>query len=311
MRTLLVAIAMLIGFSAEAKSPRVHNLAPLFVQFWQKAKDKPLGDQIKEFDRTVYPSFPRFYDYKFKRLAQIGKTKEEGLQKTFTEHSGLSQKFEEKTASIANEISLNLPPFLNRFPDFDTDFDISIIHSLGEMDGGTRTIDGKLHFILGIDGIVKYHNGATDTPFLHHELFHVYHWQFFKGEDKLWMSLWSEGLATYVSEVLNPGSSTADIMLDTPTGLVAACENDITFLWNDLETHLDSTDEAIYAKYFLLSSQDPRIPKRAGYYLGYRVAKALGETYSLDELVKMEPTQLRRLIGDAIKVRSKASPIAD
>ncbi|MBK7891937.1 MAG: hypothetical protein IPJ84_14190 [Bdellovibrionales bacterium] len=139
MRTLLVAIAMLLEFSAEANSPRVHNLAPLFVQFWQKAKDKPLGDQIKEFDRTVYPSFPRFYDYKFKRWAQIGKTKEEGLQKAFTEYSGLSQKFEEKTASIANEISLNLPLFLNRFPDFNTDFDISIIHSLGEMDDGTRT----------------------------------------------------------------------------------------------------------------------------------------------------------------------------
>lgn len=301
----LFATALLSGFPAKANSPRVHNLAPQFVQFWKNAKDKPLAEQIKEFDQTIYPTFPEFYDYKFRRWAQIGKTKEEGLQKAFTDYIGISQKFEEKTASITSEISLNLAPFLRQFPDFNTDFDISIIHSLGEMDGGTRIIDGKFHFILGVDGIAKYHSGSTDTPFLHHELFHVYHWQFFKGEDKLWMSLWSEGLATYVSEALNPGSSTVDIMLDIPTGLVGACESDLVFLWNDIKTALDSTDEAVYTTYFLLSSQDPRVPKRAGYYLGYRIAKMLAKTHSLDELVKMKPDKIRQLIEDTVVLLSK------
>ena len=299
-RFILFFISFSLAKIVHAKEPRIHNLAPQFVQFWEIVKDKPLSEQIKEFDKTIYLSLPEFYDYKFKRWMEAGKTKEEGLQRKFSEYTNISQKFTEKTRSISDEVSLNLNTFLTRFPDFNTDFEIYIIHSLGEMDGGTRLINGKLYFIFGVDGIVKYHNAMSDVPFIHHELFHVYHWQFFKIEDKIWTSLWAEGLATYVSEVLNPGATYMDMLLDIPVDLVTKCQKDIDFLWTDLESLIDSTDEKAYEKYFLLSSKDPRVPIRAGYYLGYLIAKDLAQTYSLDELIKMDHIRLRQLIGDTL-----------
>lgn len=303
----LIFILSIFGFSALAGSPRLHNHAPEFVKFWEAAKDLPLDKQIEEFDRVVYPTFPEFYSHRFQRWAEIGKSKEEGLKKTFDEYRSMHSQFIQKTDLIGKEIESNLSTFLSRFPDLNTDFDIYIIHSLGEMDGGTRIIDGKFYFIFGIDGIIKYHNASTDIPFFHHELFHVYHWQYFKNEDKIWLSLWAEGLATYVSEVMNPGSSLKDIMLDIPVGLVDACEKDIEFLWADMGSYLDSNDEGAYERYFLLSSKDKRVPLRAGYYLGYLLAKDLAKNHTVDELVKMDTDQLRKLIGEAVASRKKSS----
>lgn len=98
-------------------------------------------------------------------------------------------------------------------------------------------------------------------------------------------------------------------MLDIPSGLVRACEDDIDFLWSDLETLLDSSDEIAYEKYFLFSSNDIRVPKRAGYYLGYLIAKDLAQTYSLSTLVKMNANQLRSLIGETISSHTKKHKI--
>ncbi|MGE0526290.1 MAG: DUF2268 domain-containing putative Zn-dependent protease [Bdellovibrionales bacterium] len=300
---LLSAIGIAFSFSAFAGPPRIHNHAPEFVKFWDKVKDLPLTQQIQEFERMIYPTFPEFYAYRFKRWQEQGKTKEEGLKKAFDDYRAMHTQFAQKTASISNEIHENLVIFLKHFPDFTTDFDIHIIPSLGEMDGGTRTIDGNFYFIFGIDGILKYHNASTDVPFFHHELFHMYHWQFFKGEEKMWYALWAEGLATYVSEALNPGSSLRDIMLDIPEGLVKACEEDMAYLWFDFQSVLDTSDEAAYERYFLLSSKDPRVPRRAGYYLGYIVAKELAQKYTLDELTKMDAADLRKRIGKVIDAK--------
>ena len=59
----------------------------------------------------------------------------------------------------------------------ETSNEIHIANSLFEMDGGSRKIDGRQVFVLGLDSIAKYHNALTDTPFFHHELFHLYHAQ--------------------------------------------------------------------------------------------------------------------------------------
>lgn len=299
--TFLLKCIFIISITSQAaNSPRIHNYSSSFVEFWNKVQTLPLDEQITEFDRSIYPTFPDFYDYKYKNWTAAGKTKEEQFKKQFDNFASIHKKYEEKTKSLTKDIKRNLQTFVKSFPDFNKDFDIYIIHSLGEMDGGTRIIAGKFYFIFGIDGIVNFHNSSTDTPFFHHELFHVYHRQFFKDEEKIWTALWAEGLATYVSEALNPGSSLRDIMLDIPTGLVEACEKDMHYLWSDVLSVLDSTDEKTYEKYFLLSSKDQRVPKRSGYYLGYQIAKILAQSFSLRDLIMMENAQLRELIENTI-----------
>ena len=56
------------------------------------------------------------------------------------------------------------------------------------MDGGTREFGDQFFLIFGVDSIAKYHkllNYDQKAPFLHHELFHVYHRQFYKEGDTL------------------------------------------------------------------------------------------------------------------------------
>ena len=93
---------------------------------------------------------------------------------------------------------------------------VYLLHSLGEMDGGTRDLPGGNVLIFGADMIVRYHGDADLTPFFHHELFHVFHREYFGDCPQVWCILWTEGLATYAAEQLDPGASDADLLLTAP-----------------------------------------------------------------------------------------------
>ncbi len=71
---------------------------------------------------------------------------------------------------------------------------------------------GQAHMLFGVDAIAILH-GPEDMPsFFAHELFHIYHRQVMGArlpdpDSVTWWSLWEEGLATYVSQRLNPALS--------------------------------------------------------------------------------------------------------
>ena len=62
------------------------------------------------------------------------------------------------------------------------------------------------------------------VPFFHHELFHMYHRQFFQEGDRIYSSLWVEGLAVLAAEALNPHATKAELSLDNPNDLMKTCE---------------------------------------------------------------------------------------
>ena len=157
-----------------------------------------------------------------------------------------------------------------------------------------------MFFIFGVDGITKYHNATTDLPFFHHELFHMYHAQFVNSGAHLYDAVRGEGMATYVSDVLNPTADWKGLMLDIPEGLVPECDRKIEFLVKDLLAKLNSTADVDYTTYFLMKSTDSNIPKRAAYYVGYLVAKELNKTTPLDELIKLQDDSLQFKVWDAL-----------
>ena len=186
------------------------------------------------------------------------------------------------------------------------------------MDGGTRVLDGQFYLLFGVDMIARYHRGQDLAPLFAHELFHVYYAQrhaedgrstklveSIKEEaeersDPLYRSLWDEGLATYVSEVLSPGATPASLMLDTPAGLAAACDRNRAFLIDDLRHELDSRDAQTYASYFFGGPVTGERPARAGYYFGYLVAKSLAARRPMTELVALDGPPLRQAIDDTL-----------
>lgn len=177
---------------------------------------------------------------------------------------------------------------------------VYLLHSLGEMDGGTRDLNGKDTLIFGADVIAKIHAGHDMTPFFHHELFHVWHEPRFGECEPLWCSLWEEGLATYVAGKLNPGAGDAALLLDIPAPIRPPVDANRTAAVCAVKPLLDSTKEEEYASLFYGSSHLPDFPARMGYYIGYLVAADLGQTRSLAELGALKPAEVRPLIDKAL-----------
>ncbi len=297
----LLIAAPFLKLDAKPIEPRIHNIATNFLEFWDSAKGLTLDERVKIFDQTVVSKFPQFYQFVYQSWKSQNLNKVDRLNDFFKNFMFIEKEFRNRHEIINRDLKKTLKSFQKKFSDFNSDFDLYIVHSLGQMDGGMRVLGDKNYFIFGIDGIVKYHNGTSDTPFFHHELFHLYHSKYFRFNGKLWESLWGEGLATYVSEVLNRGSSFKNLMLDTPAGLVPKSQAKIRVILQDLLDQLDSTDKEIYKTYFLMNSLNKEIPKRAGYYVGYLIAKELGKSYSLKELSRLSGEPLKKLIQKSLK----------
>jgi uncharacterized protein YjaZ len=85
-------------------------------------------------------------------------------------------------------------------------------------------------------------------------------------------------------------------MLDFPEGLVPACHEKMPTLLRDVLEKLTSSSGEDYATYFLINSTEAEIPGRAGYYIGYLVAKEMHRTMTLDDMVKLQGDELRLAI---------------
>lgn len=192
--------------------------------------------------------------------------------------------------------------FAHAFPDYRQPLPVFLLHSLGEMDGGTRTIAGTTYLIFGADVIARIHDEDSIGPFLDHELFHSYHGLFFEEDGKIWGSLWSEGLAVYTAAKLNPGADDRMLLLTLPRPMREEVDANWGYAISEIREALDRDDNETYRRFFFYREGDPgeALPPRAAYYIGYRIAAKLGETYSLNELAHMNAAQVRPLLNKAL-----------
>jgi uncharacterized protein YjaZ len=129
-----------------------------------------------------------------------------------------------------------------------------------------------------------------------HELFHIYHREalgtaYPKGDrfSVLW-SMWSEGLATYISRQLNPTLSLQQALV-FPANLVDRMRSSgvkqraARLMLADLDTS--------NPVWFDTTRAVAGLPPRAGYYMGYDLAASLGRRYSLDQLAHLQPEQVK------------------
>lgn len=171
--------------------PTIKNFAPDFLTYWDSVKDKSSQEKLAAFKRQVIPPYKCFYKFKFEKWKKKGQNPDEEIMKEILAFPKIEDRFRKTTAAITGDIDRNLRTFMSRFPDMRGDFKIYILHSLGEMDGGSRNFDDEFKLIFGVDGMAKYHNGKTEVPFFHHELFHVYHEQKGFNTPNIYTSLWS------------------------------------------------------------------------------------------------------------------------
>jgi uncharacterized protein YjaZ len=169
------------------------------------------------------------------------------------------------------------------------------------MDGAGRMVGGRPALVLGVDVIDRIETPSQMPVFFAHELFHRYHYRVAGFSDDasdrqpIWRTLWAEGLATYVSAVINPDHPLSDAMI-FPPDLAERAAPQIETLAQALRDN-NRPNPSLYAAYFEMGNTQDAIPPRAGYYVGYRVAARAAREYSLHQLAHLRGPTLHRDIN--------------
>jgi hypothetical protein len=297
MKTILGAITLLAGVPVQAQA--LHSTTDAFDAFATSTTATPPTERVKQFRAKFDALVPGFYEPRF------GATEAQydaRVQKALEAYPETRDKFLATAKSFAASYATASARFRTFFPDYAPEMPIYLVHSLNEMDGGTRELRGKVVAIFGADVIAKIHDPASIGPFLDHELFHFHHAKYFPDCPALWCSLWQEGLATYVAGRMNPGADDRALLLTIPRPIRPEVEPKLAEAMCFLRGKFTSTDEDDYATFFFgKGGKDQQgWPPRFGYYLGYVLAKQLGDGLSLDALAKLPPEQVKAKLEAAL-----------
>lgn len=298
MKSAFLAVALIAGVALPtwaAEPIQVVNIMRPFFAAWTE-RPMPIGGRIKALkENVIYPNGP-LYDQNFFALddphiawylSAVGHrvTKMRALQ------SGLERRLPQLEAA-----------FEGAFPKFDPNtVRIYLMPSMNTFDGMTKDINGKHGLLIGIDALAN--ENLNLGVFIDHEMFHIYHHEinpsFFasaRGEDDLYRfglyrQLWAEGLATYVSQRLNPTASDADALASaTLANLSEAGTKKLACLAHD---NLDSTQDGYSALLFDAVTHPKGLPPRGGYLIGYLVAKQLSQKMTMADLSELSGDDLR------------------
>jgi hypothetical protein len=294
--------------------PRVHNIAQSFVDFYDTNKDKPSAEQVAAFKTTVAVGFPQFYGIERHHGEHMQAEQDKRIDSAIKGFPQIREGYLRKTQQFETELPRYIASFKTWFPDYVPSTEIYVLHSLGEMDGGTRTLDGKNYLIFGVDGMVRYHGKGNESAFFHHELFHTYHEPVLEACDNgdempIWVSLWTEGLATYVSKAMNPQANDVELLLDFPGGMAARTKKVLPASFAHLEKVLEKTDQSIYVGLFNGKQDETGLPPRRGYYLGYLVAEEAGKTKDIRELAKLNCSAAKETVFSGVRALRAKYPV--
>jgi hypothetical protein len=276
----------------------VYDLIPDLYYFLRNAPDER-ESRAKLFAQLMIRPHPEIYGRPQIFKTDIGTLEQylDGLSAYLPAMEHIHRRFEEQRASIQAK-------FLSAFPDFDSSrARVYLMLSLFRFDGKIPH-DNPRMLLLGLDGLAKFHGADARLPvILSHELFHVYHFQVNPlprdiDQIELYRLIWQEGLATYVSQVLNPDASLADVLLDPR--LAEEGPRFVPILARSLLAQLESTDDATTGLY-LSYRRGGQIPARMGYLIGYEIARRTAATHQITELARLRGHALLNLVREEIQ----------
>lgn len=275
------------------------DLTDDYVSFYDRTQGMETAPRVAKFREEFNKLFPGFYD-----PARHEDTEEDYAKfvaKSFDNFPAIRERFLQVAASFETSMSPARKSFVRAFPDVVPIGEVYLLHSLGEMDGGRRTIGEKNVLVFGADVMARVHNFTDEQPFFHHELFHVYHGQFFKGCKKVWCALWNEGLAVHVAHALNPSANDDQLLLTRPLPIRAAVDANLKDAVCAVRARLQSEDKNDYAPLFRGDKRlNDTLPARFGYYVGYLAAREAGRTRSLQQLAHLSVEEAEPVVASAL-----------
>jgi hypothetical protein len=286
----------MLSASADPPPLRYRSLTEAFDTFAEQTKDMPRDQRVALFRKKFARLFPGYY-------ARRGrKDYNDLIARALDEFPMARPAYLAVEHSFPSAFAGAVTQFRIDFPDFTSPMPIWFLHSLGEMDGGTREIRGHSVAVFGADMIAKY-DADRMQPFLDHELFHIEHARYFKDCDPMWCSLWQEGLAVYAASKMNPGATDHQLLLTEPKPL----REPLDARWGEVlcitAANLDSTDPKVNAAFFFGQAVTPNnMPNRFGYYVAYRIVQRAGDQYGLSDLTRLNQRAARKLLAETISI---------
>jgi hypothetical protein len=304
-----VATATWDAIAAVPRPPfRVINAMPTFWQFWDTTIAEPMDKRVRGFFNTVVAAYPDLFHHGLiasGALTDLGGVPEAQARvaKYLREVSAYIPAMRHITIIIRDSFSRYVQEFSTTFPDYSPTTPVGFTVSLFGFDGGLRVSGENTGLYFGVDELARIHGSTGNFKvILQHELFHQYHYQIAPeiGNDRAaWAFMWEEGLATYVSRRMNPGT-TADQVLVTPDRLSELAQPHLPDLARRLLDNADSINPNDYIDLFSVAQTPSEIPARSGYFVGYRVAEKLATTRSLVELVHLRGPELKLAVLSAL-----------
>ena len=283
-----------VALSAQAK-PGYADLMPAFWRAYAQAAGAP--DRVQALQDAFFTPHAEVY-------AAAGlKPDAARIARWLPQFDAMADDIRRVVAGFPAVYAGHARRFAEAFPDFDrARAPIYLLPSLFSFDGHLEPKGEQLPLFIGADGLVRYHGTSPDLAvLLDHESFHLYQSQLAPAAmldpaPPVYVMLWTEGAATYVSEKLNPDAALLHVLLDD-TRLAGADAGTRRELAAAILASLDSTQEADALRFFSAGAEAKVAswPARGGYLIGLEVARRVGRDLTL--------AQLPRLQGEALRER--------
>jgi hypothetical protein len=300
-----VAAAFLLIARSTAAAPepasryRLIDLSDDYTALFDRTAGMTASERTAAFKAEIVPLFPAFYGkYRYPDMTQ--EAYDARIARSFERFPAIRAAYERADASFVSSLEPALESFAQLLPDLGPIGDIYLVHSLGEMDGGTRDFAGRNYFIFGADVIARVHPPGSERPFFHHELFHVYHLQWFPGCDQVWCSLWSEGAAVLAAKELNPGADDDQLLLAQPEPIRGPVDANLTGAVCAVQERLASNSDRDLDALFSFQRLNAELPPRFGYYVGYLVARHVRGTRTLQQIAHMNTDEARAAVEESL-----------
>jgi hypothetical protein len=309
---LSASLVVLLAQPAGAGSPADNQLSPFlddrkivnvvddFLTFWDHAKGMNFRRQRRAWFRMVESKHRDYFERAVYRNADADQRRAM-LDQFLLRAPWQVAAIREFNKTAVEVVTLGLREFKTRFPEYRQQRDIYIGLSLFGFDGSVRPVhaDGGVPdtLCLGADVLSDYSYEETQIV-VAHELFHLYHFGFlFKGASAAQfrtahMPLMIEGMAVAGTEALYPFQPHWRYLHFTPEDLADQREVLDLIGRRYLRMMMQGVGPERYEQWFSSAPLD-LVPPRAGYLLGYEVTRRLLGYYTIEQMVRMTPAQLR------------------
>lgn len=283
---------------------KIINVVDDFLVFWEQAKDKPLAHQRMLWLRLVENKHRDYFDRAVYRSTNQ-KTRRAMLDEFLVrvpERVDAIREFNKSILDIrTSPLVLTFIDFKTRFREYQQQRSIFIGLSLFRFDGAVRPVENDAGIpdtlCLGAEVLCRY----TPEQFriaLAHEFFHLYHFGFLFEQPVMaefrtpHIPLMIEGMAVAATEAIYPNQPRSYYLHFSDEELRAQQRDLAPSAARYLELIDSSAPPEQYELWFTNTQSDLALP-RGGYLLGYEVTNRVLATFTLEQMVRMTPADLR------------------